>query len=667
MSYIKSTDNLVEGLSNLFFSASRAKSAVQSDLDSLSSRITSEVSRAQGAESTLSGRLDVVEGTGTGSIKKALQDAKDYADSAVSVEVSARQSAVSAEQTRAQGAESVLSGRLDVIEGSGTGSIAKSLVDAKAYADQKIADLVNGAPGMLDTLKEIADQLANDESAVSALTSTVAANLQTAKNYADAAVLVETQARQTAVSGEASARQSADSVLSGRLDVLEGSGAGSVAKALADAKAYADQKVSDEASARASAVSAEQTRAQGIEAGLRTDLTSEISRAQGIEGGLRTDLNAEISNRQSAVSAEQSRAQAEEATMFKKDGSRSLTGNLLFSSDGANNVGAVGANRPNKMLGKSLLQIGGAVDSTVLDSANAIVAVGDGAGKKMAVNVYADNANGTIGIRRARGSEASPQVVNQYDRLGQLSFAGWTGSSFKGSASVNGYADETWTSSAYGSHLEFMVTPVGTTQSQVALIINNDLSAVFSGSVTAAGGKFQCGQYAGGKILVSNGTTLDESSVDSAKLSYLANVTSDIQSQINSEASARTSEDLTLVKLDGSRAMTGLLTMNGGMNVQGPMYFKNGATSINKTLGASNGPIQGVSSLSGGSVTFTLPQPSAGRMFIFKDQSGQASQSTYIQINPYGSETIDGGSNYKLVAPYESVTVYCDGTNWYIA
>jgi hypothetical protein len=113
--------------------------------------------------------------------------------------------------------------------------------------------------------------------------------------------------------------------------------------------------------------------------------------------------------------------------------------------------------------------------------------------------------------------------------------------------------------------------------------------------------------------------------------------------------------------------MTGLLTMNGGMNVQGPMYFKNGATSINKTLGASNGPIQGVSSLSGGSVTFTLPQPSAGRMFIFKDQSGQASQSTYIQINPYGSETIDGASSFKLVAPYEAVTVYCDGTNWYIA
>jgi hypothetical protein len=579
MSYIKSTDNLVEGLSNLFFSASRAKSAVQSDLDSLSSRITSEVSRAQGAESTLSGRLDVVEGTGTGSIKKSLQDAKDYADAAVSVEAGARQSAVSAEQSRAQSAESALGGRLTVIEGSGTGSIAKSLVDAKAYADQKIADLVNGAPGMLDTLKEIADQLANDESAVSALTSTVAANLQTAKNYADAAVLVETQARQTAVSGEASARQSADSALSGRLEVLEGadSVSGSVAKSLKDAKAYADQKVSDEATARASAVSAEQSRAQGIEAGLRTDLTSEISRAQGVEGGLRTDLNAEISNRQSAVSAEQSRAQAVEANRLALDGSNSPSADIPFNGKAITNV--------------KIQSTGGYLDFT-----GNIARANDASGVR------------SVGFNTRRLTDAAAADIMIWSS--GLNFPQHT-------ASTVPYMDSS-------------------------------------------------------KNLVS-------SSVTPTELGYLSGVTSGIQGQLNSEASARASavsaeqtraqaEEATMVKLDGSRAMTGLLTMNGGMNVQGPMYVKCGQRSASANLASTSGLYQGITSLSGGSVTLTLPQPSVGRMFVVKDQSGQCSQSTYIQINPYGSETIDGASNFKLVAPFEAVTLVCgDGSNWFIA
>ena len=40
-----------------------------------------------------------------------------------------------------------------------TGSSAKALTDAKAYADQKIADLVNDAPETMNTLKEVSDAL----------------------------------------------------------------------------------------------------------------------------------------------------------------------------------------------------------------------------------------------------------------------------------------------------------------------------------------------------------------------------------------------------------------------------------------------------------------------------------------------------------------------------
>lgn len=41
--------------------------------------------------------------------------------------------------------------------------------DAKAYTDQKISDLIGGAPSTLDTLKEIADALSKDESSVSTI------------------------------------------------------------------------------------------------------------------------------------------------------------------------------------------------------------------------------------------------------------------------------------------------------------------------------------------------------------------------------------------------------------------------------------------------------------------------------------------------------------------
>lgn len=137
MAFIRNTDKLVEGVSNLWFTNARAQSALASTVSSLES------------------------------------------------------------------ADIALDGRLDVIEGVGAGSIAKAQADAQAYADSKISALVNSAPEVLDTLKELADALGNDPSFA------------------------------TTVAGQIGA-------LDGRLDVIEGSGEGSVAKALLDAKAYAD-------------------------------------------------------------------------------------------------------------------------------------------------------------------------------------------------------------------------------------------------------------------------------------------------------------------------------------------------------------------------------------------------------------------------------------------
>jgi hypothetical protein len=55
-----------------------------------------------------------------------------------------------------------------------SGSAAAALVSAKAYTDAQIAAIVNGAPGALDTLKELADALGDDANYAATLTAALA-------------------------------------------------------------------------------------------------------------------------------------------------------------------------------------------------------------------------------------------------------------------------------------------------------------------------------------------------------------------------------------------------------------------------------------------------------------------------------------------------------------
>jgi hypothetical protein len=194
---------------------------------------------------------------------------------------------VSAEETRAEAAESALSGRLSTVEGADSvpGSVAKSLKDSKSYTDAAITSLINGAPGMLDTLKEIADALEADESVGTALASTVASNLQEAKSYTD-----------SEVSTERSRAMGVESALASDMADEEG-------RAMSE-EARIEGKVDQEISDRQSAVSTEESRAEGEEARIEGLVTSEAARALAAEGVL-----------SSAISAEQTRAQGQEAAI----------------------------------------------------------------------------------------------------------------------------------------------------------------------------------------------------------------------------------------------------------------------------------------------------------------------------------------------------------------
>jgi hypothetical protein len=169
---------------------------------------------------------------------------------------------------------------------------ASTLSSAQAYADQKVADLVNGAPAILDTLKELSDALGADGNFAVTITNSIAA----VQAEVDAEELARASAV-TALEGDIAAEETralaAEGALDTRLDVIEGSGAGSVAKAQLDAQAYAD-----------AAVLVEKGRAEAAESAL-----------QGEVDAVEADLAQEILDRAAAVSAEQSRAEAAELAL----------------------------------------------------------------------------------------------------------------------------------------------------------------------------------------------------------------------------------------------------------------------------------------------------------------------------------------------------------------
>lgn len=366
----------------------------------------------QAITSGLVADLSFVSGAVTGNVAdiSAEQSARQAADSHISGVVTGLVSDVSS-----------LDGRLDTLEGGSgvVGSVAKSLADAKAYADQKVADLVDSAPAVLDTLNELAAALGDDPAfattianqigTVSGSIASVAGNLATetsarqaadtfisgavtgvvanlatetsARQAADtfisgavtgvvANLATETSARQAAdtfISGavtgvvadlatETSARQAADTFISGavtgvvanlatevtnrtnadtalqgkidfvsgavtgavadialldgRLDTLEGGSGvvGSVAKALADAKSYADQKVADLVDSAPAVLDTlnELANALGDDANFSTTITNLIGTVSGnvvTEAGARAAADTFISGAVTGVVA----------------------------------------------------------------------------------------------------------------------------------------------------------------------------------------------------------------------------------------------------------------------------------------------------------------------------------------------------------------------------
>lgn len=112
---------------------SKNMDAVKKVADDAAKAITAEVTRAQNAEKGLTDRLDVVEGEGEGSIKKALADAKTYADG--------KDTAIQAAKAAADAAQkdvNALKGKVGEVPADKT--VIGLIGEAKAQADQGVAD-----------------------------------------------------------------------------------------------------------------------------------------------------------------------------------------------------------------------------------------------------------------------------------------------------------------------------------------------------------------------------------------------------------------------------------------------------------------------------------------------------------------------------------------------
>ena len=169
------------------------------------SALTTETTARTAADSALSTRVSTLEEGGG-------VDISSKADvSALASEIAARTAA-----------DTALGTRIDTEITARTSAVAAAVTTAASYTDAQVAALVNSAPATLDTLKEIADQLAADESAAAALVTTVGTKATasaltsetTARTAADTAL-------GTRIDTEASARAAADSALITRFSVLE--------------------------------------------------------------------------------------------------------------------------------------------------------------------------------------------------------------------------------------------------------------------------------------------------------------------------------------------------------------------------------------------------------------------------------------------------------------
>lgn len=241
---------------------------VETQINSLLNDLGVEETAREAGDNALSLRLDIIEGSGVGSVAKALLDALAYTDAEVLAE----------EQARISG-DQALEQRLDVVQGIGPNSIFQSLVDAKAYTDQEINEL---SSTLTMSIGLVQSDLAEEETA---RIDGDASTLASAQSYTDGEIVAikggVSESYDTLGKIEAKIGFIMSNVDGAALDSLT-----EIVAAFQGADSNINTAISNLASTASTNLAAEQTRAQAAEAalGVRID-------------GVESDLSAEESAR----------------------------------------------------------------------------------------------------------------------------------------------------------------------------------------------------------------------------------------------------------------------------------------------------------------------------------------------------------------------------------
>jgi len=159
----------------------------------------------------------------TSKANAAASAANSYTDDEISQEVLDRNSAISsAISTEVTDRDNAISSAISTEVTNRNSAIATAKQEANDYTDEKISDLVDGAPGLLDTLNELAAAIADDENFAVSVTNNLALKADityvnseisdldsAAQGYASAAESSANSYTNSAISQEVSDRNSA--------------------------------------------------------------------------------------------------------------------------------------------------------------------------------------------------------------------------------------------------------------------------------------------------------------------------------------------------------------------------------------------------------------------------------------------------------------------------